>query len=509
MPSTNLANRAHGGIHRIAIAFALSILLVLLMLLTQATTARADAPNLTTGNGITVTANRWISPRTFEVDISTADIAANATNGPNRIRVTLPNNYFSSPNARYPTLYLLHGGAGGNSAQWTTGGGAVEPITDGKAVITVMADGGKVGWFTDWVNQAKGAQKWADFYENQLVPFIDRNLRTIATKQGRAIGGLSMGGYGAVRITQDRPDLFAAVASFSGAVNIEDGGTQTVICEQALENGYGCDDLFGSTWNWFGLVQTNWMKYNPIRRANVYKNQNIMILLYAGSGIHDADVLERTMGNSANQFHQALDAAGITNMFWMYGRPGPSVPFGCDGGHNFSCWNFALNDALPRILGYLTKATNQLPPPPPPPPAPVGTNVAVNGGFESGIAPWACQGNCGRDANGLARTGVGNGWIRNGSGWNDIHERVNVNANRNYRVTGWIRTSANNTDGYFGLRTTGGQVVGERKYGRFDGYTMIQFDVNSGNNTQLDLYAGLWANGDTWAQVDDISVTAL
>ncbi len=86
---------------------------------------------------------------------------------------------------------------------------------------------------------------------------------------------------------------------------------------------------------------------------------------------------------------------------------------------------------------------------------------------------------------------------------------MSVNANRNYRVTGWIRTSANNTDGYFGVRSTNGAVVGERKYGRFDGYTMIQFDVNTGGNTQLDVFAGLWANGDTWAQVDDISVTAL
>jgi hypothetical protein len=155
------------------------------------------------------------------------------------------------------------------------------------------------------------------------------------------------------------------------------------------------------------------------------------------------------------------------------------------------------------MLAVLTPATNQ------PPPPPAGTNVVSNGGFEGSLAPWTCTGQCGHDGGGFSRTGTGNGWVRNTSGWNDLHQTVSVQTNRNYRVTGWIRTSANNADGYFGLRTTSGQVVGERRYGRFDGYTQVTFDVNSGNNTQLVVFAGLWANGDTWAQVDDVSVTAL
>src|ERR1044071_5114008 len=114
--------------------------------------AAADAPNLTSGFGITVGGWRWVSSRTLEVDISTAKVAASAVNGPHRVRITFPNDYFTSGATRYPVLYLLHGGAGGNSAQWTTGGGAVEPLTAGKALITVMPDGGKVGWFTNWVS---------------------------------------------------------------------------------------------------------------------------------------------------------------------------------------------------------------------------------------------------------------------------------------------------------------------------------------------------------------------
>jgi hypothetical protein len=49
-------------------------------------------------------------------------------------------------------------------------------------------------------------------------------------------------------------------------------------------------------------------------------------------------------------------ANGVPHTWWMYGRPGPAAPFGCDGGHNFSCWNFAFRDALPRIMGALQPA---------------------------------------------------------------------------------------------------------------------------------------------------------
>lgn len=473
--------------------------------LVVSTRATADAPNLVSRNGINVSAVRWISPRTLEADISTALISANAVNGPHRIRVTLPNDYFQRPTVRYPVVYLLHGGAGGNSAQWTTGGGAAEQITNGKPVITVMADGGKVGWFTNWVKPGNSTQKWLDFYINQVIPWTDGNLRTVAAKNGRAIAGLSMGGFGAIRIAQARPDLFGSVASFSGALNLDDFGTRTVIWEQSIQNGFPGDGPFGSS-------SSGWNAANPMKRPE--KLKGVQVLLYAGSGIHDADVLERTMGWSTHEFAQKLVAAGVPHFWWMYGRPGPSVPYGCDGGHNFSCWNFSFNDALPRMLSVLATPTpgptTTVPPTTAPPTtAPPSGNIVVNPGFESGMAPWACLGQCGRDAANLGRTGAGNGWVRNNTGWNDLHQTVSVAANRTYRVTGWIRTSTNNADGYFGLRTGSGAVVGERRFGSLGGYTQVSVDVNTGSNTSLVLYAGLWANGDTWAQIDDVSVTAL
>ncbi len=452
---------------------------------------------LVSSHGINVTGERWISPRTIEVDIWTALISARrAVNGPHRIRITLPSSYAQATSARYPVVYLLHGGAGGNSAQWTSAGGAAEHITAGQQVIVVMPDGGKVGWFTNWVDQSRGTQRWADFYLTQVIPWVDVNFRTVASRNGRAIAGLSMGGYGAVRLAQDRPDLFASVASFSGAVDLGDLGTRTVVTEQAIQHGLPAFGPFGSP---LPPGDTVWRQQDPMRRASALLG--MQVLLYAGAGTNDVDVLERTMGASADRFAKKLADAGVPHFWWMYGRPGPASPFGCDGGHNFSCWNFAFNDALPRMLSVL-----QVPSIPPPPPPPPGTDVVVNGGFESGLHAWGCLGQCGFDQAGLARSGAGNGWVRNTGGWNDVHQTVPVAPNRTHVVKAWIRTSANNGDGYVGLRTASGHVVGEQRFLNLGGYTQVTVTVNSGNNTSLEVFAGLWANGDTWLQVDDVSV---
>jgi S-formylglutathione hydrolase FrmB len=466
---------------------------VVLALATSASGAVADAPNMTSGNGITVSGWRWITSRTLEVDISTADVAPVAVNGPHRVRITFPNDYFQSGTTRYPVLYLLHGGAGANSAQWTTGGGAEEQITNNQPIITVMPDGGNVGWYTNWIDQSQGAQNWRDFHLNQLIPWVDANLRTIASKAGRAIAGLSMGGFGAVRYAQDRPDLFAFVASFSGAVDLGDSGTRSVITEQAGQYGFNPYGPFG---NPFWPNDGTWNALNPLNRAASL--HGVGVALYVGSGSNSADVLEGTMAASAQRFHDALDAAGVPHFYWNYGQPGPSVPYGCDGGHDFSCWNFALNDVLPRIIGALQGPGN-------PPP----TSLPVDGGFESpGLGQWLCLGTCGADHGaGLAHTGSGNGWVRNTSGWNDLDQTISVASNHTYSVSAWIRTSANNTAGYFGLRTVDGHVVGETHFTQLGGYTKVTATVNSGSNTSLVVYAGLWANGDTWAQVDDVTVT--
>jgi len=131
-----------------------------------------------------------------------------------RVNVLLPIDYARS-RRRYPVLYLLHGFTN-SYASWAADTDLVH-FARPFAMIIVMPDGGN-GWY---INDANGGQRWEDYHIHQLIPFIDSHYRTIATRSGRAIAGLSMGGFGALSYAARHPDLFSAAASFSGALDVE------------------------------------------------------------------------------------------------------------------------------------------------------------------------------------------------------------------------------------------------------------------------------------------------
>jgi S-formylglutathione hydrolase FrmB len=343
---------ALGRLSRISSAALLHAALTL-SLFTLPALIYADAPDFSSGNGITVLSSAWFpgSNRTITVNITTPLISKKAIRvGTHQVWVTLPANYASNPTKRYPVLYLLHGGGDGWAGQWATGGGKVVDLTKAMDLIVVMPEGGKVGWHTDWVKESAGAQKWETFHIKQLIPWIDANLRTNPHKNGRAVAGLSMGGYGALHYAFRHPDMFAYVGSFSGAADLQEPATQLVIAEQSITSGFPGCGAFGP------VTSGNWAAHNPLK--NIEKFRGLHIAMYAGSGTSDLDIIERTMGYSTYRLHLALDKKGIKNTFWMYGRPGGNT--GCNGGHNFGCWNFALKDMLPKMMAQLASGTGAL-----------------------------------------------------------------------------------------------------------------------------------------------------
>ena len=88
---------------------------------------------------------------------------------------------------------------------------------------------------------------------------------------------------------------------------------------------------------------------------------------------------------------------------------------------------------------------------------------------------------------------------------------MTVRPNTSYRLSGWIRSSAANTDGYFGARgLNNGPVVNEAKFGSLPGYTQLTVDFTTGAIPALDVYGGLWGNSSNpWARLDDVTLTEL
>jgi enterochelin esterase-like enzyme len=138
------------------------------------------------------------------------------------VQVVLPPGYASHPRQRYPVLYLLHGFPG-VPAQFLNVGqvSALEAtlVAAGrmKPLILVMPTGTR-SFLADeeWANGISQGNAWETFVGRDLVRAIDTRYRTIAAGAGRAIAGLSEGGYGALNIGLHHPGEFRLLESWSG-----------------------------------------------------------------------------------------------------------------------------------------------------------------------------------------------------------------------------------------------------------------------------------------------------
>ena len=130
-------------------------------------------------------------------------------------RVILPAGYADAANStkRYPVIYLLHG-LTGNFANWTERTDITEAARWTDAIIVTPE--GENGWYTDSVT--KPEDRHESYIVKELIPDIDKRYRTKAERKSRAIAGLSMGGYGALKFGLKYPEMFSLAGSFSGAL---------------------------------------------------------------------------------------------------------------------------------------------------------------------------------------------------------------------------------------------------------------------------------------------------
>ncbi|MFS4518163.1 alpha/beta hydrolase, partial [Delftia tsuruhatensis] len=130
--------------------------------------------------------------------------------------VYLPTGYDAQSRLRYPVMYLLHGNDGQRN-DWPVKGNLLRTvdqlIQNGEIppAIIVMPDAG-----TTWYVDLKEPMETAFFQD--LVPHVEKKYRTLTSRDGRVIGGLSMGGYGALRYVLKYPEKFQAAALLSPAI---------------------------------------------------------------------------------------------------------------------------------------------------------------------------------------------------------------------------------------------------------------------------------------------------
>ena len=168
-------------------------------------------------------------PRIIEVTVPGITLAGNPLDDPaeRRIPVYLPPSYDGKK--RFPVIYLLAGFAstGASFMNYSFGRQSVPEmaeslIAQGKMHETIVV-------MPDCMTRYGGSQyvdstatgNYETYLVDELIPFIDRTLCTLAAREHRALAGKSSGGFGALRLAMKHPDIFAALACHSGDMGFE------------------------------------------------------------------------------------------------------------------------------------------------------------------------------------------------------------------------------------------------------------------------------------------------
>lgn len=236
----------------------------------------------------------------------------------------LPTDYETSKMS-YPVIYALHG-MFENSAFLERRGLTPqidELVKAGTApnAIVVTIDGGN----NLFVNSTKG--KYQDMVTKDLVEYVDKNYRTIARREGRALLGVSMGGYGALNIAFSRPEVFGAVATHSAMLL-----TEIPTLEAGARGGQmrAFTGVFGEP-----VDPAVWKADDPLELAKTVDAKKVPALYFDCGG---QDRYGLFKGNEA--LHTILDSRKIANDFSI--SPG-------DHGYEF------VKSVLPKSLAFLKK----------------------------------------------------------------------------------------------------------------------------------------------------------
>ncbi len=240
------------------------------------------------------TGNEWVDPDHSSPAGTQYHLFATPSRGTNTeasCLVYLPPDYDKNPAKRYPVLYWLHGGSGSQiEGAWMVEhidaeirAGTLPPF------IVVLPQG-----LPDvrYINSKDGTRPVEDVIIKDLVPHIDATYRTVATRKGRAIEGMSMGGYGTLHLGLKYPELFGIVSALAPSIKPMSEEPQ-VVTEP------------------FGNDPAYWNQADPSTLAREYASELIKDKTRFRVFVGDQDPLLKPV----TEFHELLKSLGIAHEF--------------------------------------------------------------------------------------------------------------------------------------------------------------------------------------------------
>ncbi|MBP6285744.1 MAG: esterase family protein [Ferruginibacter sp.] len=128
---------------------------------------------------------------------------------------------YQNKSKRFPVVYLLHGYDGWYS-NWIIRAPELKNHADTYQTIIVCPDGAVSSWYFD--SPVDKNYRYETYITVDVVRYVDKNYRTIADRNHRAITGLSMGGHGALFLALRHSNIFGAAGSMSGGLDLKEVG---------------------------------------------------------------------------------------------------------------------------------------------------------------------------------------------------------------------------------------------------------------------------------------------
>jgi len=240
-----------------------------------------------------------------------------------RYNAYLPDGYDRS-NLRYPVLFMLHGYSENENA-WVSKGRinavADQLIASGDiSPVLIIMPGSGDNWYLDLKEKIETA------FIQDLIPEVERTFRVIPEREGRGIGGDSMGGYGALRFILKYPERFGAVLLMSPAIYVP---------EPPPTSSARKGDVFGNPFD----AQV-WQRVNYPSLLDTFFAKHLPIALYINAGDHDDYEIESQIGPIYKMMreHKFPVAMRVTA-----------------GVHDFAVWRAELPDALHFICSEMRR----------------------------------------------------------------------------------------------------------------------------------------------------------
>lgn len=243
-----------------------------------------------------------------------------------------------------PVLYLLHG-KGDTEMAWPENGGIAAILDrriaagDLQPLIVVMPMAGN-SWYVDDTRPG-GYGPMATAFLDEFIPGIEARYRAAATcRAARSVGGLSMGGYGAMLYAFERPNMFVAAFSLSGSL-FSERAEDIESRRPSYERIY--DGIFGVPFD-----DKRFLQWNVFTRLDRRRDAPPAVYLVAGDRDFPA-ILAGTV-----RFHQELRRRGL-----------PSELSVLPGEHSWAFWESTVGPALSWLSARLDPACAGVTPPVP------------------------------------------------------------------------------------------------------------------------------------------------